>query len=66
MSHISPDYPTKKAFKAAFKAGVKIHIFEPVFPLPSSGRGCVEAPAHYHKWYASVEYKDGIITKITG
>jgi len=67
MAHISPDFPTKKAFKEAFKSGKQISIFSPgPFPMAQSGRTCVEAPASYHKWYAEVEYIDGIVTKIKG
>jgi hypothetical protein len=65
MAHISPDFQSKKAFKEAVKNGEQINIFSPgPFPLPSSGQTCVEAPANYHKWYASVKYVDGIVTKV--
>jgi hypothetical protein len=65
MSHIYPDYQTKKAFKEALKAGVQIEIFNAgLFPLIADGKTCVEAPARCHKWYAMVEYKNNIVTKI--
>jgi hypothetical protein len=65
MAHISPDFQTKKAFKDALKAGKRIAIFNAgLFPLVASGRTCIEAPASYHKWYATVEYKDGYVTKV--
>lgn len=67
MVHISPDFDTKKAFKEAVKAGRKIRIYSPgPFPVPVNGRVVVEAPAHYHKWYAECDVKDGYIVKVKG
>lgn len=67
MVHISPDFETKKAFKEAVKAGKKIRIYSPgPFPVPVNGRVAVEAPARYHKWYASVIVKDGYVEKVLG
>jgi hypothetical protein len=67
MVHIDPDFPTKKAFKEAFAKGRKIYIYSPgPFPVPPDGRAVVEAPAHYHKWYANVVVKDYLIVKIVG
>ena len=67
MVHISPDFPTKKAFKEAVAAGKKIRIYSPgPFPVPVNGKAVVEAPANYHKWYASVIVKDGYVVKVTG
>lgn len=67
MVHISPDFPTKKAFKEAVAAGRKIRIYSPgPFPVPQDGKAVVEAPANYHKWYAQVTVKDGIVVKVTG
>jgi hypothetical protein len=64
MVHIHPDFKTKKAFKEAVANGVKVEVFNTMFPLAPSGRACVEAPANYHRWYAEVEYKDYIVTKV--
>ena len=67
MVHIDPDFKTKKAFKDAFKAGREIYTYSPgIFPSKRDGRDTVEAPAAYHKWYASVEVKNGKIVKIIG
>jgi hypothetical protein len=67
MVHIDPDFKTKKAFKDAFKAGKEIYTYSSgIFPSKSDGRDTVEAPAAYHKWYASVEVKNGKIVKIIG
>lgn len=67
MVHISPDFETKKAFKEAVKAGRKVRIYSPgPFPVPPDGRAVVEAPARYHKWYATVIVKDHIVQKVVG
>ena len=56
MAHISPDFKTKKAFKAAVANGENILLFQPggIFPLAGGTEHVVEAPADYHKWYARV------------
>ena len=65
MVHISPDFETKKAFKEAFAKGRRIEIYSPgPFPVPPNGRAVVEAPARYHKWYATVIVEDHRIVKI--
>lgn len=65
MVHISPDFESKKAFKEVVKAGRKIRIYSPgPFPVPQDGNAVVEAPARYHKWYATVVVKDGIVVKV--
>jgi hypothetical protein len=68
MVHISPDYPTKKAFKQAIVDGKIIMVYSAggIFPCPQDGRVAVEAPAHFHKWYASVEIKGGQVVKVLG
>lgn len=64
MVHINPDFKTKKEFLEALKKGRKIYVFSPgPFPAPVNGRVTIEAPANYHKWYLSVEIKDGKIVK---
>jgi hypothetical protein len=65
MVHISPDFEKKKDFIAAVKAGRKIRVFSPgFFPAKDNGIEVVEAPARYHKWYAKVQVKDGIVAKV--
>ena len=64
------NFRTKKAMKEAFKEGKSLRTYQPggMFPAKTDGRACIEGP-HYpeaHKWYASVELKDGIITKVIG
>lgn len=63
------NFKTKKALKEAVANGDKIAIYQPG-PFggddPKDGTFCVEGP-HYpepHRWYATVEIKDGFITKV--
>lgn len=65
------NYRTKKALKEAVSAGIVVPVFQPNadvtgFPVPTQGRVSIEGP-HYpepHRWYASVEIKDGVIVKV--
>lgn len=67
MVHISPDFNTKKAFKEAVKRGDRISVYSPgIYPAPKNGKCVVEAPARYHKWYATVEVKNGYVEKVLG
>jgi len=66
--YTSHNFKTKKAMKTAFAAGEQLHTFQPggMFPAQLDGRVCIEGP-HYpqpHRWYASVELKDGVIVKV--
>jgi hypothetical protein len=66
MSYVDPNYPTKKAFREAIKAGVAHRPYNPsgMYPTTSDGTDVIEGP-HYpkrHRWYASVIVKDGIVT----
>jgi hypothetical protein len=61
------NFKTKKAFKAAVLDGNEIRLFAPGFGKPNdNGVEYVEGP-HYpepHQWYARVEVKNGIVTKV--
>lgn len=62
------NFKSKKAMKEAVAEGKQIEVFQPggLFPGTMNGRTAIEGP-HYpaaHTWYASVEVKDGIITKV--
>ena len=64
---ISPDFKSKKEFKAAFAAGRQIATYSPgIFPSVTDGTDTVEAPAHTTEWYSRVLVKDGYIIKILG
>ena len=70
MAYTQLNYKTKKALKEAVKNGEKVEVYQPGLfgPLVPDGSAAVEGP-HYpepHKWYASVEVKDGIIVKVKG
>ena len=66
MVHISPDFPTKKAFKEAIAAGKSVYIYQPggLFPTPQNGTVTIEAPANYHKWYCRAEVKDTKVIRV--
>lgn len=73
------DFKTKDALKAAVKMNdhylkteqldkiVPIEVFSPgPYPAPKEGKAYIEGP-HYpqpHKWYASVEVRDGKVVKV--
>lgn len=62
------NFKTKKEMKAAFAAGEKIYVYQPggFFPGKTDGQVSLEGP-HYpkpHSWYARVEIKDSVVTKI--
>lgn len=68
MSYVSPNYPTKKAFKAAVDGGARLRTYNPsgMFPTPQNGHDMIEGP-HYpkpHRWYALVEVANGVVTKV--
>ena len=63
------NFKTKKALKEAVASGQQITVYQPggMFDGPTNGRITLEGP-HYpepHKWYASAEIKDGVITKVS-
>lgn len=65
MAYVSPNYPTKKAFLEAVKAGKQHDTYNPsgMFETRQNGSDVIEGP-HYpkpHRWYASVTVKDGIV-----
>jgi hypothetical protein len=65
--YVRPNYKSKKELKEAVKRGDRVEVFSPgPFPAKRDGRESVEGP-HYpepHKWYASVEVKDGVVVKV--
>ena len=70
MAYTTTNYKTKKALKEDFAAGRQIAVYQPgpFGPVVRDGSVSIEGP-HYpepHRWYASVEVKDSIITKIKG
>mgnify|MGYP006919773000 FL=1 len=64
MAYVDPNFPSKKAFLAAIKAGERLEIYsQGPFPVNQNGRNTVEGP-HYpkaHTWYAAVTVADGIV-----
>lgn len=69
MVYTDTNFKTKKALKEAVAGGKKVRVFQ-VGPFagqcPQNGRATVEGP-HYpepHRWYATVELKDGVVQKV--
>jgi len=62
-----PNFPTKKALKAAVKEGEIVSIYSPgPFPANQDGIEYLEGP-HYpkpHSWYAKVRVVEGRIVKV--
>lgn len=65
--YVSPNFPTKKALKAALAAGERVDVYAPgLGEVPVNGRVYLEGP-HYpkpHTWYAEGTMKDGKLVKI--
>jgi hypothetical protein len=65
--YTSVNFPSKKALKDAVASGQVVTLFAPGLGTPKeNGTECVEGP-HYpqpHKWYATVEVKDGRVIKV--
>lgn len=59
------NYQTKKELKAAVASGKQVTVLQPggMFSGKSDGRVSIEGPHGYHKWYASVEIANNVITK---
>lgn len=66
--YVDPNYPTKKALKAAVAAGERVMVFSPgPFPTPENGQCSVEGPhaPKPHTWYARVTVVGGYVTKVS-
>jgi hypothetical protein len=59
------NFKTKKELKEAVKAGEQVTCFQPgPFPGTVTGRDVIEGPHGFHRWYASVDISNGVITKV--
>jgi hypothetical protein len=68
MAYVSPNYKTKKEFKAAVLAALIHRPFNPsgMFPTEQNGIEFIEGP-HYpqpHKWYAECKVIDGVVVSV--
>lgn len=67
--YVRPNFPTKKALKAAVAAGERVEVFSPgPFPAKTDGLESIEGP-HYpkpHSWYARVRVEGGLVVKVVG
>jgi hypothetical protein len=61
------NFKSKKAFKDAVAAGVKVRLFAPGLGTPNlNGTETISGP-HYpkpHTWYATVTMVDGVVVKV--
>jgi hypothetical protein len=65
--YASRNFKSKKAFKDAVASGEKVELFAPGLGTPKvNGQDFVEGPWYPepHKWYATVEMKDGVVVKV--
>ena len=67
--YVEPNFKTKKALKDAVKDGRRVIVWSPSCFVEGTndGKFSVEGP-HYpepHRWYASVETKDGRVVKVS-
>lgn len=65
--YVSPNFPTKKALKAAIIQGKEVTVFSPgPFPAPENGDTSVEGPHHPkpHTWYARVRVLEGRVVRV--
>ncbi len=73
MVYTRINFKSKKEMKEAVDNGDQVRVYQPNAGMYgrdendiSDGQHCVEGP-HYpqpHKWYATVEVKDGIVVKV--
>lgn len=65
--YTTTDFKTKKAMKAAVKAGDEVQVYQPGgFASKTDGVVALEGP-HYpaaHTWYASVKITDGVVVRV--
>ncbi|KKM89873.1 hypothetical protein LCGC14_1244320 [marine sediment metagenome] len=65
--YCNPNFPSKKALKAAVANGDTVTTFSPgPFPCPTDGVIALEGP-HFpkpHRWYASVKVAGGRVVKV--
>lgn len=64
--YTKPTFKFKKELKKALNDGKTVEVYSPgPFPCPQNGIVAVEGPAGKpHTWYANVQIKDGIVTKV--
>lgn len=65
--YVDPNFPTKKALKAALAAGQPVFVFAPgLGTVPRDGTVALEGP-HYpkpHTWYATGTMRDGKLVSV--
>jgi hypothetical protein len=64
MAHATQNFKYKKHLKAAVDEGKQVGLQEVMFPSKRDGPETVEGPWEYHRWYAEVVMKDGLIISV--
>lgn len=66
MAYTITNFKTKKEFKAAVASGHPVRVAQGMLGSVRNGTEWIEGPhaPEPHRWYAEVEVKDGIITKV--
>jgi hypothetical protein len=67
MAYTSINFKSKKAFKEAIAAGMKVTTWSPgPFPVKLNGTDFIEGPQYPepHRWYAQVEVREGQVVKV--
>jgi hypothetical protein len=67
--YTTTNFKSKKELKEAVAKGEKLTIFAPGLGTPKSDGVETVCGPHYpkpHKWYAQIEMKDGLITRVIG
>lgn len=65
--YVRPNFKTKKALKEAVARGDQVEVFSPgPWPAKTDGVESVEGPHSpaLHTWYASVQVRDNLVTKV--
>jgi hypothetical protein len=65
--YVRPNFPTKKALKAAVAAGERVEVFSPgQYPAKADGTEYIEGPhaPKPHTWYAQVTVTGGLVVKV--
>lgn len=67
MAYSTINFKTKKALREAVESGVEVGVFSPgPFGCKTEGTEFLEGP-HYplpHRWYASVEVRNGVVVRV--
>ena len=70
MMHTRPGFKTKKALREAIAAGQEVCLIENTVMTGfrdryvQDGKGVIEEPPEFHRWYATVRAEGGRIVEV--